>query len=179
MPRPYKERSMSKKKYETVAHEKANELLAEIAGAKAELSQVEKSMEQCFEGVRLAFKKEFDEANERSEKAEKELIKLAKKNHSDLFGTGDDERTDLPAGALLFKRFLRVRKAQSITTKLLEEKGYKEAVKISKSIDWDVVKKWSDVKLREIGTERNPVKTYEYELSTKGTKEDTKGQEKT
>jgi len=46
----------------------------------------------------------------------------------------------------------------------LEEMGFSEAVRVAKSVDWDVLERWPDEKLNLVGTERVPKETIEYEL---------------
>jgi len=46
----------------------------------------------------------------------------------------------------------------------LEEIGAVEAIKIVKSVDWDVLDKWTDERLIEVGTERGKKERFAYEI---------------
>ena len=154
-----------KKKLATEFHDQANELLESLADARDTQKKINADLEDCLLGVRLAFAQKVENSEISIKQLETDIKKLAKKQHSELFEAGTSVRTDLPAGALLYSLIEKVRHAKTITPELLEQLGYEEAVKISKSVDWDAIEKWPDAKLVEIGTERNAKNNYEYELA--------------
>lgn len=103
----------------------------------------------------------------RQKEIDKEITVLAKAHHKDVFGDGDV--CHLANGSILYRSGDRVVKARAVTVEALKKlpdgRG-KAAVKIEKeSIDWDVIGKWTDDQLKEIGTRRVPEVKYPYELS--------------
>lgn len=100
---------------------------------------------------------------------ENDLRNLCKAQHSALFGDGD--RRDLDNGSLLSRLSRHVVKAKCVTPELLESLGYGEAVKVAKSVDWDLVSAWPVEKLTAIGTKRQEKQEYDYELPAKGEEE--------
>jgi hypothetical protein len=97
----------------------------------------------------------------RLEALDKKIKAHAKKHQVDLF-VGRD-RIDLVNGALLRKEEEYVRRVRGMLARL-EEIGAVEAIKIVKSVDWDVLDKWTDERLIEVGTERGKKERFAYEI---------------
>ena len=92
---------------------------------------------------------------------DKELRKLAKGNKAELFE--DSDRVDLENGALLYTLEKRVKRAKGML-KRLKEQGFKDVIRIAESVNWDEIDKWSDKKLKKVGTERIEEERFEYEI---------------
>lgn len=93
---------------------------------------------------------------------EKEITALMKKNKELLFG-GVIDVVNLPHGALIRNKEDKVSIPK---TALLacEEQGFKEVIKIVKSLDRDAIEKWPDAKLTLIGAERKPKEEFKYTI---------------
>jgi len=144
-------------------HEKADNLLAIIADRARILKGWEDELSVKIEGIRAVYARKINELKTELADAEKSLISLMKKNTNEFF-TDEIDRLDLIHGALIHQVADRVKRARKVTTDLLEALGHDEAVKIVKSVDWDVIEKWSDVMLANIGTERVQKENFEYEI---------------
>jgi phage host-nuclease inhibitor protein Gam len=148
-------------------HECADGLLAQIADRARVLGGWESELAEKIETLRAEYAAHIAPLSEGLKELEKSLISLMKKNTNEFF-TDEVDRLDLDHGALLHKVLKRVVKSKKVTTDALEKLGYDEAVKIVKSVNWDEIEKWSDVRLAEVGTERKQKETFEYEIFDRG-----------
>jgi len=71
---------------------------------------------------------------------------------------------DLTNGALLHKIERRVKRTRKMLERL-EAIEAEDAIKIVKSVDWDVIEKWTYERLIEVGTERVKKETFAYKLA--------------
>lgn len=85
----------------------------------------------------------------------------AKKHRVELFGTGAGGRIEHPHGALICAVDRRVKKIRNMLQRL-ENLGAVEAIKIAKSVDWNVIEKMSDERLVELGTKRKIRDVFSY-----------------
>jgi len=144
-------------------YNEADRLLSLIADGTRELNVREEELATKIKELEAEYAPHTDVLKAKKQEAKKQLVKLMKKNKSEFFG-GDIDRVNLMHGALLYQQAERVKRPRKITTETLEALGYHDAVRISKSVDWDAIEKWSDVMLAEIGTERVPKESFNYEL---------------
>jgi len=147
----------------TTDHERADKLLALIADAEAQLEGVQGEVNAALEQVKARYQERVSLAGDVLKGLEKELRAHMKKRRGVLFDGSD--RVDLEHGALLHKIEPRVKRARGVLDKL-EAFGFDDAIKIAKSVDWDVLEEWPAEKLVAVGTERVQKETFEYE--TKG-----------
>lgn len=92
---------------------------------------------------------------------EKQLQKLMKKNSTLIFA--GEERVELKNGSLLFTIEERVKKVKGML-ETLKQQGFKEAIKIVESVDWDKIETWSAEKLALVGTEKVKKENYSWEM---------------
>lgn len=145
----------------TTAHAEADEMLREIGKTTDALSKLEAEAKAALDSVTAAYQSRVDALKGKIADLDKGIKTLAKKHQADLFDGSD--RVDLRFGALLHSIEMRVKKARGLLERL-EELGAVEAVKIVKSVDWDVLEKWSDERLIEVGTERVRKEVFAYEV---------------
>jgi hypothetical protein len=89
------------------------------------------------------------------------LLKVAKENKSVLFDNKDIY--DTPYGRLIREISKKVVIPRNALQKC-EELGFKEAIKIVKTIKRDVIEKWPDERLGLIGARREPTENIQYAL---------------
>ena len=92
---------------------------------------------------------------------DKKIKTLCKYEREELFA--ETQRVELQHGALLYHAEWKIKRARGVLDKL-EELGMTEAIKVSKSVRWDVLEKWTDEKLFLVGTERKLKESFSYEL---------------
>ena len=146
-------------------------LLSDVAGAARTLADRTAEANAALEELRALHAPGVQEAKEALTAAEKALEKHCKKHQTTIFGNRD--RVDLKHGALLHGVRKVVRKAKKTTVELLERLGFTDGVLVTKSVNWDVIEKWTDERLAAIYTERKSKETWGYEL--KKAKEDRHG----
>lgn len=145
-------------------HKIADGLLADIRIKLSVIEAIDAAYNEKIASVRATH--EAAVTNDKAELAalEKEIVALMKENKAEFF-SHEVDRVDLTHGALLHKIRDVVKRSRSITPEMLDGLGYAEAVKILKSVDWDVVDTWPDVRLAEIGAQRRPQEKFEYEIA--------------
>jgi phage host-nuclease inhibitor protein Gam len=143
------------------AREKADELLAEIADYTEMLKAVETEAEEELQAVKDKYAVNFNDLKDQIAGANKEILKLMKKNTTEIFE--GESRIELDHGSLLFTIEERVKKAHGVLERL-EELGFEDALEISKKVKWDELEKWPVEKLIMIGTERKRKELFTYEL---------------
>lgn len=144
-------------------YEEADGLLARIADSTLKLQGWEAELAAKIEELKAAYAQPAEYHRAELDVTKAALVELMKANRNEFF-SDEVDRVDLAHGALLHKVIERVRRSKKITPEILEGLGYAEAVKIAKSVDWDAVEKWPDVRLAQIGTERKQTEKFEYEL---------------
>lgn len=141
--------------------ERANNLLVKYAIRQNHLAELERQVERRMAQIRERFGTNIQADQDELKALEKELIKLMKANKADLFDHTD--QVNLAAGILLRGEEDKVTIHKGALEKI-EEMGWDEAIKIVKSIDREVVEKWSDERLTVIGAERKPVEEFSFEV---------------
>ncbi len=148
-------------RFPTEAHGEADFLLAELAKTTADLERRQAQAEFEIAQVTASWEIILKPLRERLKAQEEALLKLARSARGKLFDGAD--RVDLPHGALLHSIQEAVKKARGVLTKL-EELGLEEAVKVVKTVKWDVLEKWPEEKLIMVGTERLRKEVFAYEV---------------
>jgi phage host-nuclease inhibitor protein Gam len=92
------------------------------------------------------------------------LRELERQQRQSFFGTLESAKVDLPHGSLLYELTRPVIRARAVTPEKLEELGCPEAVRIAKSVDWDLLNAWPDERLWAVGTDRRKKEVFSYEL---------------
>lgn len=148
-------------------HKQADGLLAAIAEHSSRIAEVNAVYGEKMAAVKALHETAVAEDIEALAAAKIELVALMKENKNEFFA-GEIDRVDLTHGALLHQVKEAVKRSRAVTPEALEELGYSDAVKIVKSVDWDEIEKWPNVKLAEIGTERKQMEKFEWEISGDG-----------
>lgn len=143
------------------ARTQADALLARIAAAAASIGRMEEAVAAEIERVRQAYAGRIHTLREQLAGDEKALKALARGSRGELF-QANVERVDLPHGALLLRIERRVKRIKGMLARL-EAAGETAAVKVAKSVDWDVIEKWEDGRLARLGTERIDKERFAYE----------------
>ncbi len=139
----------------------ADDLLAELKKAKEEHQKYMEQAEKEIRQVREKWLPVLESLETRINTLDRKIKSLAKKNRSEFFS--ETERVELANGALLYHAKWRVKRARGVLERL-EGLGMTEAIKVSKSVKWDVLEKWPDEKLFVVGTERVLKEDFSYEL---------------
>jgi phage host-nuclease inhibitor protein Gam len=145
----------------TEARSRADEMLKQAAAIKAKLDL---ALTVCQNEAAVLVKRHAETTaplKRQLEALDKQIKAHAKKHQVDLFAGKD--RVDFANGALLRKEEQHVRHTRGMLDRL-EEIGADDAIKTVKSVDWDVLEKWTDERLIEAGTERFKKETFAYEL---------------
>jgi len=139
----------------------ADLMLANIALLAERLELAQNAADVALAEVTRFYAGQIGDLKQRLKAAEKELIGLAKKNKKELFAGRD--KLELAHGIMLHTVEKRVKRARGMLARL-EKLGLDEAIKISKSVDWDALEKWGDEKLAQVGTCRQKKENFSYEL---------------
>jgi phage host-nuclease inhibitor protein Gam len=141
--------------------DKANNLLAQIRDISGGIGMLEGEFNDQFEKLKAKYTAEIKSLKEILHEDEKQLVGLMKGGKSKLFDGVSIVK--LSNGVLIYDKSDKVSIPRNAVEKL-EECGFKDAVKIEKSVDRAIVEKWPDAKLLLIGAVRKPVETYSYEV---------------
>ncbi|MEO0258981.1 MAG: host-nuclease inhibitor Gam family protein [candidate division WOR-3 bacterium] len=144
------------------ALEEVESILFDIDNLQDELAVQKKAYEEDMRIVKDRYQKSLEHIKQEIEKKEKALKTLLKNKQSIIFSDG--EVVHLRNGSVWHRVVSAVKKARQVTVELLEQLGYLEGIKIVKSVNWDVISKWSDEKLAVIGTERVEKEEFGYDL---------------
>jgi hypothetical protein len=153
--------AVKKAEYPTERHVEADAMLQAISTESAQLATLMKGYQEESDRLIADYKVAIDRKKADIEALEKKLKKFMKKHRAAFFEEAD--RVDLKFGALILSLQKRVKRAKDVL-KRLEEIGANEAIIVTKSVDWDVLEKWTDERLIEVGTERKKEEKYAYEL---------------
>jgi len=143
--------------------------LYELGDSTRSLELLQAEAEKEIEAVRARYAEFIGPLKERIAALDKEIKTLTKKHKKMLFDGRD--RVDLEHGALLYRVERKVKRARGVLENL-EQCGFLEAIKVVKSVDWDVLEKWPDERLVMVGTERKRQEKFEYELKEGPTTDD-------
>ena len=146
-------------------HVRADELLGLIAEAECRIQEIQAHANEKISKIKEEYSQKLERVQADLKKLQKEL-KGHMKRRQHIFFDGID-RVDLDHGALLYRLEARVKRARGVLEKL-EEHGFDEAVKIAKSVDWDVLEAWPAEKLVLVGTARVQKELFEYETTGAG-----------
>ncbi len=171
----------------TPAHTEANRLLAEVAAAKSSRLRAEadlaaeeerlKELSPFWESLETAYLEEL----KRETEAIASLKAFETDNKWELFApptlAPHSIKTELPGGDLFYsleEHVVRPRKVDVLAN--IEEfaeleiyglgdyQGFARAIKIAKSVDWDLLKTWPQERLLLVGTEKKPKEVFTFEL---------------
>jgi len=117
-----------------------------------------------IERIRSQYSEKLVEYKTQIAALDKNIKSLAKKNKAEIFD-GKDQVT-LDHGILLWGKEKKVTIPRDALEKI-EAQGWKEAVKIAKSVDRAVVEKWPVERLTVIGAVRKIMEKFSYELKIK------------
>jgi len=152
---------VARKLYLSEAHKEADQLLMEMAGYKCRLKAIQDRAEAEIAKIRGKYVAEIKDLESIIQALDKKIKTLCKYEREELFA--ETQRVELQHGALLYHAEWKIKRARGVLDKL-EELGMTEAIKVSKSVRWDVLEKWTDEKLFLVGTERKLKESFSYEL---------------
>lgn len=147
--------------YPTEHHGHADDLLRKLGEITGQLKTVQSECQVEMDALVQRHREKVAPLKQQLELLDKSLRKHSQKYQVDLFKGRD--RVDLKCGALLHQVDRRVKRIRDMLQRL-EQLGSIEAIKIVKSVDWDVIETWTDERLIEVGTERVKKETFAYEL---------------
>lgn len=148
----------------TASHALADSILVEIGELTEALHHAEAKMEQELAAFKERWSQDLAPTREQLAALDKELKVYARENHNLFFGKAESCRVNLPHGVLMYDRSDYVVKKRSLTWERLEALGFPEAVKVDKSVNWDLLNTWPEEKLWAVGTEKKTKETFGYEL---------------
>lgn len=148
--------------------QEADDLMVEIGSLGTMLDNLEGMAEANMKKIRDEFSPQLEDLKKKISSREKALMSLAKRHKQKLFE--DRDRIDLEHGALLFSEEKKVKRIKGFLARLEVWGQGQEAIKTIKSVDWDVVEKWAESDLAELGTARVKKEVYAYELVQAGGK---------
>lgn len=147
--------------FQTELHNEVERLLKELRSIKEVTEKVEREYNEIIEMVTGAYNERISRLKEKFAEKERELMRLAKGNKKDLFGSSDVYETEY---GRLIREMAEVLKISRETLKKCEELGFVEAIKIAKSLDRSVLERWPDERLFLVGARRELVERIDYEL---------------
>jgi hypothetical protein len=148
--------------YDRAAYrERADELLAEIAEAEEWIGNLESAFEQDVEALKARYGSVIEAQRARLETSAKTLVRLMKAHKGALFAAGD--KVGLPHGFLIREKGWKVRIPRG-TVEKLEALGWKDGLKIAKSLDREKIEKWDGERLAAIGATKKPSEEFGYEV---------------
>jgi phage host-nuclease inhibitor protein Gam len=141
--------------------EQIDELLHTYKIKQKELEDENKKAQAQLDKIRQTYKLRLERLERELQDLDKSIKQNLKTNKKELFKNGD--MVELENGLVYHRENMVVHRARGILAKL-EELKLDDAIKITKSVKWDVIEKWPDEKLSEIGTKRKLKESFEYEL---------------
>lgn len=151
-------------KFPTLQHAEADRLLAEYRLARGNLGILEAELQAQIEDLKREWEERLRPNREHLGVLDEQIRSLERQHQALFFGDAESCRVTLPHGVLLYDRGDYVVKKRGVTPERLESLGYPEAVKIAKSVDWDLLAAWPEEKLWAVGTERKIKETFGYEV---------------
>lgn len=139
----------------------ADDILGGLKKLSAEIAAIQSDADREFAELTEKYGALMDPIKTRLKEKEKEIMRLMKAEKADLFDGKDIVR--LINGILLYSREFKVSIPRDALEKA-EKLGLKEAIKIVKSLNRDIVKAWPDEKLVLIGAERKASDKFSYEV---------------
>lgn len=144
-------------------HEQADALLEEMVEFSGMIETAEAEAEREIESIRRRYAADIDPLKEILNVLDRDLVGLMKKQKAKVFDGKDTVK--LVHGILLYARKMRVTIPKDALIRI-EGQGWKEAIKLAKSVNRAVVEKWPDERLVVIGAKRKAKETFGYELKT-------------
>jgi phage host-nuclease inhibitor protein Gam len=141
----------------------ADEYLQRLGEVDADLKDMETRAEEELAPLRQAWEERLAPLREQRAALDLELIALCKASRREFFAAAD--LVDLRHGFLLYGRRQVVRKSRGVLA-LLESLKWKEAIKRTAKVRWEVLEDWPEARLISCGTERVTQETFDYELKT-------------
>jgi len=141
-----------------------NYKLMELGRYTTHLEALEELVAAEIDAILDKHNEEISEIKNRIKHLDKDVKSLAKENKAVVFD-GKDQVT-LEHGILLWGKEKKVTIPRDALEKI-EAQGWKEAVKIAKSVDRAVVEKWPVERLTVIGAVRKIMEKFSYELKIK------------
>jgi len=139
----------------------ADKLLEGIADLERRITQIEAEAEFEVATITATYKARLAPLLAAKKELDTEIKKTMKSNVSEIFDGAD--KVALDHGILLHLEKMGVTIPRDALEKI-EAAGWDEAIRIVKSIDRDVVKKWPEERLVVIGAKKTLKEVYEYEL---------------
>jgi phage host-nuclease inhibitor protein Gam len=140
----------------------AETLLEKIRKVSGELERVRASAQEEMDAVAARHAPVINRCTELLARYDKELRELMKRERDAIFSGRD--KISLPSGVLLHRVEQKITLPRDIVDRL-EQAGLAEAIRIRKSVDRNMIKKWGDQKIIELGGTVRPVETFEYEVA--------------
>lgn len=140
---------------------RADELLAEIKEAEEWIGNLESAFQQDVEALKARYENVLKDQRERLKTGADTLKRLMRQHKDVFFAEGD--KVGLPHGFLIREKGWKVRIPRG-TVEKLETLGWKDGLKIAKSIDREKIEKWDDERLAAIGATKKPSEEFGYEV---------------
>lgn len=145
-----------------MAQERADDILAGIREITGAIGMLTGEYNAALEAMQSRFEERLKPLREDLSADEKALISLMKKEKRTLFADGIGT-VRLANGSLIYNVEDKVSIPRDALAKC-EALGFKDVVKIAKSLDRDAVEQWPDERLILIGAERKPKEEFSYDL---------------
>jgi hypothetical protein len=140
---------------------KADDLLARIARAEADIAGVEAQAEAEMAAVKAKYEAQLNRFRDIFQALDGELIKVMKSNHAVIFDGSD--QVDLKNGLLLYGEEDKVQIPKTALAKL-EALKWEDGIKRTAAVDREAVEKWPDERLVQIGASKKLKRTWSYEI---------------
>ena len=140
---------------------RADDILGSLRELSGEITVIQADADKEIADLTEEYSALMKPLKDRLKEKEKEIMRLMKAEKTDLFDGKDIVR--LINGILLYSREPKVSIPRDALEKV-ERLGLTEAIKIVKSLNRDVVKKWPDEKLVLIGAEKKASDKFSYEI---------------
>jgi hypothetical protein len=141
--------------------ERAQAFLEDIAGIQARVRALEEQAEKEIRKIEERFRPLIEEQRGWLLQVEKDLLSLMKKEKAAVFADGD--KVSLPCGLLLRAIEDKLKLPRDALDRV-EEMGWLEAVRITKSLDRGVVASWPIERIAAIGGDRRKIEVFKYEV---------------
>lgn len=141
--------------------DEADYLLAGIGAAQRDLARINANYEREIAEIREYYGSFVKDATQRLAKREKALNALVRKEKAALLG--DNDRADLPHGALLLTVERRVKRIKGMLERL-KQRGFGFCIRIAESVNWAAVEELPNDALEGLGTEWVEKERFSYEV---------------
>lgn len=144
--------------------ERADAYLEDLGEMAGRIQALERQAQADMEAVKAKWAAVLEPLKEEFKAVERDLLALLKRETAAVFNGAD--KVSLRHGVLIHGKEFKVKIPRGALQKV-EEMGWMEAVRISKSLDRSVVERWPVERLEMIGATRKLVEKFAYELKAR------------